>query len=465
LRLSHPQSPADTLVATEESLTLGSVEDDMAREPEAVAELRRSLGSQLATFRLAADLTQGQLAKVAYCDRTTIVHIEKGRARADERFWRAVDMACDADGALVATYLELEAAKAEYERREREQRLASVRAKAAALRGRSDRATGVQKPPSADMPPLESLRRALLGHERDRESSGEISSSHFRSGVVEAHRLYQRADYDGAARILPSLIGRLEGSAGSIPAHTKSAAYLAAAKLATKVGDGALAWVAADRSLRIAQETDRHGLIGIASYQVACALLGNGHLADAEETATQAADRLASHAESKAPDMISTRGALLLLLAIITGRQGDSQTARRKLRDAARLAEQLGQDGGNVLWTAFGPTNIAIHELAVHVALGDSRAAFQVGERIDTEALPSVLVGRRSQVHLELGWASVGQSDDGLAVLHLLEAERVAKQAVSRNATARALLTTLLARERQSATPGLRALAARAGAA
>jgi DNA-binding XRE family transcriptional regulator len=111
------------------------VEDDMAREPEAIAERRLSLGSQLATFRLAADLTQGQLAKVAYCDRTTIVHIEKGRARADERFWRAVDMACDADGALVAAYLELEAAKAECERREREQRLASVRARAARAAG------------------------------------------------------------------------------------------------------------------------------------------------------------------------------------------------------------------------------------------------------------------------------------------------------------------------------------------
>lgn len=434
----------------------------MAREPEAIAELRRSLGGQLATFRLAADMTQGRLAKVAFCDRTTIVHIEKGRARANERFWRAVDMACDSGGALVAAYLELETAKAEYERREREQRLASVRAKAAALRGQP--ATGVKDASGADLPSLEGLRRSLLGHEQNRELSDEPNPSRFHSGVVEAHRLYQRADYDGAARVLPSLIGCLGGSADSFPAHTKSAAYLAAAKLATKVGDVGLAWVAADRSLRFANETDRHGLIGIASYQVACALLGNGHLADAQATATKAAERLASHPDSNAHDIISAHGALLLLLAIMAGRQGDSSAARRNLRDAGRLADRLGQDG-NLLWTAFGPTNTAIHELAVHVILGDSRAAFQLGERIDIEALPVVLLGRRSQVHLELGWASVGQGDDGLAVLHLLEAERVARQAVSRNATARALLSTLLARERKSATPGLRALAARAGAA
>ncbi|MGH3567622.1 MAG: helix-turn-helix domain-containing protein [Pseudonocardia sp.] len=63
------------------------MEDDMTREPEAIAELRRSLGAQLTAFRLAAKLTQGQLAKVAICDRTMIAHFEKGRARGDERFW------------------------------------------------------------------------------------------------------------------------------------------------------------------------------------------------------------------------------------------------------------------------------------------------------------------------------------------------------------------------------------------
>jgi DNA-binding XRE family transcriptional regulator len=452
------------------------VNDDMAREPDAIAELRRSLGTQLATFRLAVEVTQGQLAKIAICDRTTINHIEKGRARADERFWRAVDAACDAGGALVAAFLELEAAKVEHEQREREQRLASVRAKAAALRGLPGLAPthghggGVDR---VDMPELEGLRRALLGHQPDRErlSPREAvpSPTQLEAGVHQAHQLYQSADYDGAARLLPLVINRIEGAHPSvnIPMHITAAAYLAAAKLATKVGDSSLAWVAADRTLRLARETNRFGLIGIAQYQVACALLGSGHLADAEQTAVQAVEHVARRVTSVQPsieDSISAHGALLLLLAVTAARRGDAQAARKNLHTAARLAERLGQDG-NWLWTAFGPTNIVIHELAVHVALGDSRTALQLGERIDTDGLPAVLRGRRSQVHLELGWASAGQGDDSLAVLHLLEAERVAKQTVSRNATARALLTTLLARERKSATPGLRALAARAGVA
>ncbi|MGH3852198.1 MAG: hypothetical protein ACRDR6_01595 [Pseudonocardiaceae bacterium] len=66
-------------------------------------------------------------------------------------------------------------------------------------------------------------------------------------------------------------------------------------------------------------------------------------------------------------------------------------------------------------------------------------------------------------MNLEMGWAAAGQADDAVAVLHLLEAERVAEQSVSRNASARRLLSILLARERRGDTPGLRGLAARAG--
>lgn len=445
----------------------------MAREPEAIVELRRALGVQLATFRLAAELTQVQLAKVAICDRTTIVHIEKGRASGDERFWRTVDDACDACGALLAAYTQLEAAKAEGEQRGREQCLAAARAKAAELRGRPDPSDG--QPPVTDgrhayLPVLDGLRRALLGREvrLDPEPGHNASTAaQIEAGVTQAHRLYIMADYDGAARLLPSVIDRLETTTGSpsLVTPTKAAAYLVAAKLATKVGDGGLAWVAADRSLRLAAETDEHWLAGVASYQVACALLRSGHLVDAEQTAGTAVERLAGVSgpnRSNIDGAVSARGALLLLLAIMAARRGDAQTAQRHLRDATRLVERLGQDA-HWLWTAFGPTNIVIHELGVRVTLGDVRTALRLGESIDTDVLPTALRGRRSRVHLELGWASAGQGDDSVAVLHLLEAERVAPQSVSRHVTARALLSTLLARERKGATPGLRALASRAG--
>jgi Helix-turn-helix domain len=435
----------------------------MAREPEEIAERRRALGAQLATFRLAAELTQGQLGKAAICDRTVIAHIEKGRARGDERFWRTVDEVCRAGGVLLAGYLELAAAKAEHQRRQREQRLSNVRAKATELR----RQVGTQAPP-VQASALDDLRRTVLGSPdwlevgsgADRSAGG----AGCEASVVDAHRMYQLADYDESARLLSHVFSRAEAMAGatSMTAPTMTSAYLASAKLAVKLGDAALAWVAADRCLRLAAETERPSLAGIAQYQIACALLAAGHLADAEQTVATAADRLASCVKPCRDDVLSVRGALLLLLSITVARRGDAVAARANLRAAGQMAAQLGQDA-NWLWTAFGPTNVDIHELSVHVALGDTGRAMRLGEAINTDRLPSVLRGRRSQVHLELATAAAGQGDDCLAVLHLLEAERVATQAVSRNTMARELLVTLLSRERKSATPGLRALAARAG--
>lgn len=102
----------------------------MAREPADIADLRRALGERLATFRKAADITQGQLAAVAYLDRTTVSHIEKGRARADEAFWQTADRLTEAGGQLLTAYRQLEAARHEHKATTRSSELAAIRAKA-----------------------------------------------------------------------------------------------------------------------------------------------------------------------------------------------------------------------------------------------------------------------------------------------------------------------------------------------
>jgi transcriptional regulator with XRE-family HTH domain len=106
----------------------------MAREPEAIAVLRQALGERLATFRRAAELTQGQLAHATICDRTNVVHIEKGRNRADERFWSKADEACNAGGALLAAFHELEATKTEHDHAVRVRELDEARTRAMRFR-------------------------------------------------------------------------------------------------------------------------------------------------------------------------------------------------------------------------------------------------------------------------------------------------------------------------------------------
>jgi len=109
----------------------------MAREPEDLIEMRRALGAQLAAFREAAQLSQGQLAIPTAVDRTTVTHIEKGRSRGDERFWKIADDKCRADGALLAGFHAWQAAWQDHEVRTRQAQLSEARAQADALRAKA----------------------------------------------------------------------------------------------------------------------------------------------------------------------------------------------------------------------------------------------------------------------------------------------------------------------------------------
>ena len=88
---------------------------------------------------MAAELTQGQLGQAVCCDRTNcdrtnVAHIEKGRSRGDERFWTIADELCGAEGALLAGFHAVSAAKQAHEVQVREAQLAESRAKMQALR-------------------------------------------------------------------------------------------------------------------------------------------------------------------------------------------------------------------------------------------------------------------------------------------------------------------------------------------
>lgn len=70
-------------------------------EQEAIKDARRSLGRQLAAWRLKAGLTQGQLARQTGYHRTTIAHAEAGD-RASRELAEAADRVLGAGGRLIA---------------------------------------------------------------------------------------------------------------------------------------------------------------------------------------------------------------------------------------------------------------------------------------------------------------------------------------------------------------------------
>jgi hypothetical protein len=127
------------------------------------------------------------------------------------------------------------------------------------------------------------------------------------------------------------------------------------------------------------------------------------------------------------------------------------------------IAEQLGNV--NLMGTAFGPVNVAIHAVAVSLMAGDARMAVEIGEGLDATAIPSGLVGRRTQAHLDLARAYALRRQDAAAVNVLLAAERLSPQLVRYDVKTREVLAELLRREHRASTPELRPLAQRAGVA
>ncbi|MCZ7425494.1 helix-turn-helix domain-containing protein [Micromonospora sp. WMMA1949] len=289
--------------------------------------------------------------------------------------------------------------------------------------------------------------------------------------VSRVHTLYQQASYSTAARLLPDVLrqavelsGRPAGARQRDVFRLLAVAYIAAAKLAAKVGDGETALLSADRAANAARIGDDQALIAISAYQAACGLIRMPARAAEAESITQAGiDRLATYGHRGVPDLISAHGALLLLAALLAAGRGNTKDSAQHLSQAEELATALGAEQ-NRLWTAFGRTNVAIHSVSAAVRAGKAAHALEIGERIDTSRLPTAVVGRRAQVHVDLATAVIRASADrSTAVLHLLEAERVAAEAVHANVQARTLLLDLMAEDKRAATPGLRPLASRAG--
>ncbi|WCN82521.1 helix-turn-helix transcriptional regulator [Micromonospora sp. LH3U1] len=318
---------------------------------------------------------------------------------------------------------------------------------------------------------LAGLRTFLTSYLPDRPVGPIRPLVDVRRSVGRVHSLYQRASYSSAARLLPDVLAQATDLATHAPQAQRvrafqllAAAYLAASKLAAKVGDGESALMTADRASTAAGLAGDRALLAVAAYQAACGLLRLPGRADqTAEVLEGSIGQLSSEGPLTDPELISAQGALLLLAAVVAAGGGEQKTAGRLLSQADGLATALGSDR-NCLWTAFGPTNVAIHTVSAAVRAGNPDQATAVALRLDTSRLPTVLVGRRAQVHVDLAAASMmGSADRSAAVLHLLEAERTAAEVVKANLQARELIRDLLSKERRAATPGLRPLAERAG--
>jgi hypothetical protein len=120
--------------------------------------------------------------------------------------------------------------------------------------------------------------------------------------------------------------------------------------------------------------------------------------------------------------------------SIVTGRPYD------QLERARRIAGRLGE-GRNDYNTEFGPGNVALHEIAVAVELGDAGRALRVAAAVDTSGLSPE---RQARMLIDVARAHAQRRQVGEAVAALRQAEQIIPEQVREHDLVRQLVTDLL---------------------
>ena len=317
------------------------------------------------------------------------------------------------------------------------------------------------------------IEQAMMGYgtasaqARGEEHEREVSLDFLRAQARSAYQAYQATRYDATGRILPGLIraaetaARAAGSPSPATCQVRAQVYDTAAALLSRVGEPFLAWAAADRAMFAAESSGDPLLVAASAWRLSYMITGRKHPQEALELAMTAAAAVERMTRAPSPERLSVYGALHLAAATAAASSLDRATTESLLATARGIADRTGE--ANHMGTAFGPVNVAIHAISASLKLGDPRTATETGEALELASMPSALVGRRTQVNLDLARAYAMRRKDAAAVNLLLAAERLSPQLVRYDPATRDVLTELLRREHRPSTPELRPLAHRAG--
>lgn len=285
-----------------------------------------------------------------------------------------------------------------------------------------------------------------------------------RAEVGTAWSSYQDARYARATRLIPGILVEAQRAVRAYEGDQQlqaqallAMAYQGAAMVLTKIGESDLAWIAADRGLAAAQEAGNPIIVGSLFRSVSHCLLANGRLAAARDLVTDAAGYMEGGLVDASPTHLSVYGTLLLVGAMAAARIDDRAAAREFLAEADRAAQRLGHDA-NHMWTAFGPTNVAIHRVSTAMELGDVQIAADLGPRVDSSTLP---LERRVRHTLEVARAYSAQNRMDEALALVLDAEELGPEQVRYHFIPRQLVTTWVRQQRGKPTHILAGVAQR----
>ncbi|MDX6429661.1 MAG: hypothetical protein QOE54_2027, partial [Streptosporangiaceae bacterium] len=238
-----------------------------------------------------------------------------------------------------------------------------------------------------------------------------------------------------------------------------AATYQACSAALAKLEEPEAAWIAADRAIVAAERAGDPLMMAAGAFRLGFVFLGARHFDQVEETARTATEALWFLAEDGKPEAMSLWGGLTLQRAVAASRINDANVAYGHLARAREVAARLG-DGRNDYNTEFGPANVALHEIAVAVELGDAGQALRVASSVDASALSAE---RRARMLIDLARAHAQRRQVDEAVSTLLEAETIAREQIRNHRIVRQLVSDLLTMH-EPPRADLRELADRVGA-
>jgi len=264
--------------------------------------------------------------------------------------------------------------------------------------------------------------------------------------------------------LLPGLIVDTEHAvreSGASPESCKVAYRLyRLARVASKhAGRMDLCSMVADRCMRYAEAGEDQVIEAAAAWTLGQALISDDMPRAALDVALFSAGRLEARLSDATPGHLSVYGGLLQLGAVAYARTGDPWRGRDLLRDKALpIAERIGegQRHHNVF---FGPTNVAIHAVAVELESGDTGEALRVANKVNITNIAST---ERQYAHLiHVARCYELKCNDTAVLVHLKMAEKVRPQAFVYRREPRQMLTALIRRAKPTYASEVREFAER----
>lgn len=316
---------------------------------------------------------------------------------------------------------------------------------------------------------LAKLERALFTYRSiplyDHETQDSIDDI---SGRVEAaeEAWYLGSDPYIVLDLLPGLIVDTEHAvreSGTSPGSCQVAYRLyRLARVASKhAGRMDLCSMAADRCIRYAEAAEDQVIEAAAAWTLGQALISDDMPRAALDVALFSAGRLEAGLSDATPGHLPVYGGLLQLGAVAYARTGDPWRGRDLLRDKALpIAERIGE-GKRHHNVFFGPTNVAIHAVAVELENGDTGEALRVANKVNITNIAST---ERQYAHLiHVARCYELKCNDTAVLVHLKMAEKVRPQAFIYRREPRQMLTALVRRAKPTYASEVREFAGRIG--